>query len=89
MDNPETQATLGTQDTGQRQTKQQTQHRKLKGTIKNGQSRDTGNIGNKIQKTNKNKTEQTKEMSTNPRVNPRCSVCLSNNLFFIKHPPCY
>jgi hypothetical protein len=31
MGDPETQATLGTQDTGQRQTKQQTQHRKLKG----------------------------------------------------------
>jgi hypothetical protein len=31
MDNPETRATLVTQDTGQRQTKQQTQHRKLKG----------------------------------------------------------
>ena len=30
MDNPETLTTLGTQDTGQRQAKQQTQHRKLK-----------------------------------------------------------
>ena len=37
MDNPETLATLGTQDTGQRV-------EKTKGTIKNGQSRDTGNI---------------------------------------------
>ena len=30
MDSLETLATLGTQDTGQRQTKQKTQHRKLK-----------------------------------------------------------
>jgi hypothetical protein len=30
MDNPEKLATLGTQDTGQSQTKQKTQHRKLK-----------------------------------------------------------
>ena len=37
MDNPETLATLGTQDTGRRQTKQ--------GAIKHRQSRDTGNIG--------------------------------------------
>ena len=38
MDNPEKLATLGTQDTGQRL-------EKTKGTIKNGQSRETGNIG--------------------------------------------
>ena len=38
MDNPETQATLGTQITGQRL-------EKTKETIKNGQPRDTGNIG--------------------------------------------
>jgi hypothetical protein len=30
MDNPEKPATLGTQDTGRRQIKQKTQHRKLK-----------------------------------------------------------
>ena len=36
MDNQETLAILGTQDTGRRQTKQ--------GAIKNGQYRDTGNI---------------------------------------------
>jgi hypothetical protein len=37
MDNPETLVTLATQDTGQRVEKTQ-------GQIKNGQSRDTGNI---------------------------------------------
>jgi hypothetical protein len=36
MHNPETLATLDTQDTGQRQTKQ--------GAIKNGQSRESGNM---------------------------------------------
>ena len=30
MDNPETLAILGTQDTGRKQAKQKTQHRKLK-----------------------------------------------------------
>ena len=38
MDNPETSATLGTQDTGRRL-------EKTKGAIKNGQSRNIGNIG--------------------------------------------
>ena len=38
MDNPETVTTLGTQDTGQRL-------EKTKGTIKNGQSRNSDNIG--------------------------------------------
>jgi hypothetical protein len=38
MDNPEALATLSTQVTGQRL-------EKTKGTIKNGQPRDTGNIG--------------------------------------------
>ena len=38
MDNPEKLPTLGTQDTGQRL-------EKTKGAIKNGQSRETANIG--------------------------------------------
>ena len=38
MDNPETLTTLGTQDTGQRL-------EKTKGAIKNGQSRNSDNIG--------------------------------------------
>ena len=37
MDNPKKLATLGTQDTGQRL-------EKTKGTMKNGQSKETGNI---------------------------------------------
>ena len=48
MDNPETLATLDTQDTGQRQTKQ--------GAIKNAQSRDTGNIRYTRHRTKTNKT---------------------------------
>ena len=38
MDNPKKLATLGTQDTGQRLEKPE-------GAIKNGQSKETGNIG--------------------------------------------
>jgi hypothetical protein len=53
MDNPEKLATLGTQDTGQRQTKQ--------GAIKNGQSRETGNIGNTRHKMKTNKTRGNQE----------------------------
>jgi hypothetical protein len=40
MDNLETLATLGTQDTGRKYMLEKTE-----GAIKNGQSRDTGNIG--------------------------------------------
>ena len=45
MDNPETLATLGTQDTGKKL-------EKTKGAIKNGQSRDNGNIGYTRHRTN-------------------------------------
>jgi hypothetical protein len=53
MDNPETLATLDTQDTGRRQTKQ--------GAIKNRQSRDTGNIGHTRHRTKTNKTRGNQE----------------------------
>ena len=63
MYNPETLATLDTQDTGQRQTKQgaiknrDTGQRQTKqGAIKNGQSRDTGNIRYTRHRTKTNKT---------------------------------
>jgi hypothetical protein len=67
MDNPETLATLGTQDTGQRL-------EKTKGAIKNGQSRDTDNIGYTRHRTKTNKTksttQKTKKMSnTDPTKN--------------------
>jgi hypothetical protein len=55
IDNPEKLATLGTQDTGRRQTKQ--------GAIKNGQSRETGNIGHTRHRAKKNTTQKTKKMS--------------------------
>jgi hypothetical protein len=53
IDNPEKLATLGTQDTGRRQTKQ--------GAIKNRRSRDTGNIGNTRHKMKTNKTRGNQE----------------------------
>ena len=50
MDNPETQATLGTRQRRDNQEWTIQRHRQhwaldREGTIKNGQSRDTGNIG--------------------------------------------
>jgi hypothetical protein len=63
MGNPETQATLGTQNTGQINVK------KTGGAIKNGQSRNTGNIWHTRHRTKKNNTQQhyttqkTKKMS--------------------------
>jgi hypothetical protein len=55
IDNPEKLATLGTQDTGRRQTKQ--------GAIKNRRSRDTGNIGNTRHKMKTNKTRGNQELT--------------------------
>ena len=54
MGNPEKLVTLDTQSTGQRLEKTQRQ-------IKNGQSRDTGNIGC---------TRHRKKIKENPRTNP-------------------
>jgi Sec-independent protein translocase protein TatA len=67
MDNPEKLPTLGTQDTGQRL-------EKIKGAIKNGQSRETANIGYTRQRmktnTTNNTTQKTKMMSnTDPIKN--------------------
>ena len=47
MDSPETSVTFGTQDTGQINVKQ------IEEVIKNEQSRDTGNFGYTIHRTNK------------------------------------
>ena len=59
MNNPEKQATFGTQETVRRQAKQ--------GAIKYRRSRDTGNIGNTRHRTKTNKTknttQKTKKMS--------------------------
>ena len=43
MDNPEKQATYGTQDTGRKYTLEKTE-----GAINNEQSRDTGNLSKKV-----------------------------------------
>jgi len=51
MDSPETPVTLGTQDT------RQINVRETEEVIKNGQSRDTGNIGYTRHRTKTNKTK--------------------------------
>jgi hypothetical protein len=97
MDNPEILATLGTQNTGRRQTNQEWaiqrywQHWAHKTQdedkqIKNGQSRDTGNIGHTKHrmKTNKsrmdNTTQKTKLHQKN-RGESRYSQKVSSSCF--------
>jgi hypothetical protein len=58
MGNPETLVTLATQDTGKRLEKHQ-------GQIKNGQSRDTGNIGYIRQRT---------KVRENPKTNQKWAI---------------
>ena len=60
MDNPETLATLDTQDRGRRQLE------KTEGAIKNGQSRDTGNI--------EYTRQRTKTVRENRRANQELTI---------------
>ena len=69
MDNPETLATLGTQDTGQRQTKQQTQHRKLKGQSRMDNPETLATLG-----TQDTKQRQTKHKNTTQKTKMRSNV---------------
>jgi hypothetical protein len=69
MDNPETLPILGTQNTGRRL-------EKTKGSIKNGQSRDTANIGNTRHRSKNmgkkhNTTQKTKK---DERATPKTGV---------------
>jgi hypothetical protein len=60
MDNTETLTTLGTHDTGRKQTNKQTIE-KTEGVIKNEQSRDTDNIGYTRHRTKTNKQINVRE----------------------------
>ena len=59
MNNAETLATLGTHDTGRKQTNKYTLEKS--GVIKNEQSRDTGNIGYTRHRTKTNKQINVRE----------------------------
>ena len=77
MDNPETLATLGTQDTGQRL-------EKTKGAIKNEQSRDTGHIGYKRHRTmtNKQKSKKKQQKTTTQKTKTMSSTSPRRSLGF-------
>ena len=89
MNNPEILATLVTQDTERRQTKQ--------GAIRNGQPRDTGNIGYTRHRTKTNKTKNTtqkptKMRNTDPTKNREWTQVLTKGkqfLLLIRHPLCF
>jgi hypothetical protein len=75
MYNPETLATLDTQDTGQRQIKQ--------GAIKNVQSRDTGNIRYTRHRTKTNKTRGNQEWTILSCVS---NVASASGLYILDGP---